>query len=247
MIGLVLLAQLAQVTIGDTVWLTTSTRVPNGHILRPQTWDLADLGQVLAPPDVEYRAGVATVRYPVVFWFPGVHRVTLPGPIVVSSAGKSDTLAGAEQVIQVNSVLPKDQPKSTVTPRPAAGLVEQATPSWLPLVVLELTCGVAVVALVAARGRRRRRPAVVPALVPPAAVPVAPVLDSWMEAGEVRTALDGWAHLIAASMGDRPPGARATAEPLLAALNEASFRRDGSPEEISRLVAAARQWVATPP
>ena len=84
------------------------------------------------------------------------------------------------------------------------------------------------------------------ALPPPASPPVTLVLDSWMEAGEVRTALDGWAHLVAESMEDRLPAERATGEPLLAALSEASFRRDGSPAEIGRLVDAARQWIVAP-
>ncbi|MFN0177266.1 MAG: hypothetical protein ACKVZ0_00590 [Gemmatimonadales bacterium] len=234
--------QLGTVTVGDTVWLTTSVTVPNGHVLRPQVWDLGEIGQALAPPEVDYRAGVATVRYPVVFWFPGDHRLTMPGAIVVSSAGKSDTLPGAVQLVRVSSVLPADQPKGSLAPRPAADLVAQASRSWFPLLVALIGLLAALAGALAFRRRRLARGVQAGSAPPPPEPAIEPILTAWLHAGEIRTSLDGWAHLITDESVRRSPVAQAAAAPIVAALTEASFRRDGSPGEIAGLVAAARDW-----
>jgi hypothetical protein len=234
--------QLGTVTVGDTVWLTASVTVPNGHVLRPQPWDLGDIGQALAAPEVDYRAGVATVRYPVVFWFPGDHRLTMPGAIVVSSAGKSDTLPGTDQLVRVKSVLPADQPKGSLAPRPAAALVAQASRSWLPLLVALIGGLAALAGALAIRRRRRARGVQAVSAPPPPEPAIEPILAAWLDAGEVRTSLDGWAHLMTDESVRRSPAAQAAAAPIVAALTEASFRRDGTPDEIAGLVAAARGW-----
>jgi len=108
MIGLLVVAAVAQEpipTVGDTLWLETRVPLAPRQILRPQAWDLGEIGQVLGPPVVELTADSAVVRYPVAFWFPGRHPVTIPGPIVVNPEGRSDTLSGRRLAVEVASVL----------------------------------------------------------------------------------------------------------------------------------------------
>ena len=83
-LGLVLGLFQGPPTVGDTVWLSTRVPLAPRQILRPQTWDLGDLGQVLGAPVVELGPDSATVSYPVSFWYPGGHAVSIPGPIVVN-------------------------------------------------------------------------------------------------------------------------------------------------------------------
>lgn len=238
-----LLIQLATITVGDTAWLSMAVPVPNGHVLRPQVWDLGEIGVVLAPPDVSYQAGVATVRYPVTFWFPGEHHLTMPGAILVSTAGKSDTLGGLRRDVSVRSVLPDSQPKAAIPPRPAAALVTQSSRSVLPVMLLLALVGAGSAA--AARRRWRRVGAVASidradhgSLAPEA------VLDRWRGAGEHRSALDGWAHLIEDAKTRRPGMDHGGGSELAAELTEASFRHGREPEQADELVTAARRWLA---
>ena len=55
-------------TVGDTVWISIKVPVARRLVLRPQAWDLGDLGQVLGQPEVVYDSDSATVRYPIAFW-----------------------------------------------------------------------------------------------------------------------------------------------------------------------------------
>ncbi len=242
LLGLMLQARTP--TVGDTVWLEARVPVASRQILRPQAWDLGEVGQVLGAPEVRYDGDSATIRYPVVFWFAGNHPLSIPGPIVVSPEGRSDTLATRPLLVVVSSVLPPGVPRGALAPKQAASLVGQAERSWLPF---GLALGL--VALLSALGgvrlSLRRRPVDVPDPAPaPDADPVA-LLDRWTTAGETRVVLEGWTQLITdrlALKGD--PGARATVEPLLLALGAVGFRPDTPPADVDRLIAAARRWVA---
>ena len=236
--------QAAPPTVGDTVWLSVRVPVASRQILRPQAWDLGELGQVLGPPEIRYDADSATIRYPVVFWFPGNHPVSVPGPIVVSPEGRSDTLAARPLVAAVRSVLPAGARRDSLAPKRAAELVGQAQQSWLPLgiagLLLLLTGGIAAAWLV-----RRRRPVTVPQpTVPAPADPVAR-LYRWAEAGETRAVLEGWSQLIEARLAlSTDPADRAAVEPLLLAIGAVGFRPDTPPTDVDRLIGSARRWVA---
>jgi hypothetical protein len=245
--GAALAWQAVAATVGDTVWITRTVPAPNGKIVRPQVWDLGDLGLALASPDVDYRADSATIRYPIVLWYPGLHRLDVPGPIVVTPAGSSDTLPGFVAVIEVASVLPQGQPKASIAPRGAAPLLAQSTRSLFPAVLF-----LALTALVAggwywlrARGRRQRE-AVAP--LPVATEPgLTAVLGEWRALGETRAALDGWAHLIERELaGIADPGRVEEARRLLARMELVGFRPDSSSEEAEALVDQARAWIGGP-
>ncbi|MEZ4455941.1 MAG: hypothetical protein R2882_05195 [Gemmatimonadales bacterium] len=237
MIALVLLALVQErpATVGDTVWLETRVPLAPRQIVRPQTWDLGEIGQVLGPPAVDLTPDSAIVRYPVAFWFPGRHAVVVPGPIVVNPEGRSDTLASRRLAVEILSVLPPAVRRDTVPPRPAAGLVAQARRSWLPLGVFWALLA-AVAAVVGWQVRRRREPLAVAA--PP---PVAPpewerLLDRWQEAGETRVTVDGWARLLET----RAAGGDPAAADLVERLDSLGFRADADPDEVAAAIDSAR-------
>jgi hypothetical protein len=246
MIGLVvgLLAWQAKApTVGDTVWIETRVRVPPRMVLRPQPWDLGVEGQVLGPPDVVYDADSATVRYPISLWTAGEHQLTVPGPIVVSPEGKSDTLPNAARRILVETVLPANTPKSKLAPRDPAPRLAQTGASLLPLVVALVIGGLAIGGGAAILWRRESRRKVIPPPAPIARPDLVAEIDAWAALGEVRSALDGWSHLIESELERRPdPAANAGAAPLLEAMALAGFRPGLPPEESNRLLRQARDW-----
>lgn len=223
-------------TVGDTTWATLAFRVPNRMIIRPQSWDLGDLGQVLGPPEVVFVGESATVRYPLVLWYPGTHTLDLPGPIVVSPEGRSDTLPSGRVVLEIASVLPSDSNRAGLAPAPAEGTLPQGSRSLLPLAT-GLLVGAAVYGLsrLAVRAVRRRRertggPPVRPSLDLP------PLLRRWAALGELRAAIDGWARLVqerGRSAAGLPPRAAAWVE----AADRAGFRGDSDVAELERLLA----------
>ncbi len=243
MTGLVLLLGLLQQrpTVGDTVWLVTRVPLAPRQILRPQTWELGDLGQVLGPPVVELGPDSATVSYPVSFWYPGEHDVAVPGPIVVNPEGRSDTLPARPLRVSVATVLPAGVPKDSITPRDPAALVTQAVRSPLPLGVFGVLVA-AIAGLVGARLVRLRRPRTIPGPERPPPLDPRPLLDRWVAAGESTVALDGWARLVAETRGRRgdPDGG---AEALETAFTAIGFRADANPAEVERLVRAAKAWL----
>ncbi len=238
----------ARPTVGDTVWIARAVSLPSGQILRPQTWDLGDIGMTLGAPEVDYRPDSATVRYPIVLWFPGVHKLTIPGPIIVSPAGSSDTLPGSEVTVEVASVLPANRPKAELAPRGPAPLLPQSDRSLLPVAVFLGLVAIAATGAwwwwqVADRRRRRR-------LAPPAPVsepPLARILDGWAASGEVRIALEGWAHLVERRLSADPNSERREeAEALLVEMNAAGFRPDPATGDAEALIGRARSVVVGP-
>lgn len=230
-------------TVGDTVWLGTRVPVASRQILRPQVWDLGEIGQVLGAADVHYDGDSATIRYPVVFWFAGNHAVSVPGPIVVSPEGRSDTLPARPVVVTVTSVLPTGVPRDSLAPKASADLVGQAERSWLPLGIAAALLIVTGLATGTWLARRRRPVMIAPPVIMPTMDRVA-LLDRWAALGETRAALEGWSQLIEAGLAGADPSRRAPVEPLLLALGAIGFRPDTPPADVDRLIDAARRWVA---
>jgi hypothetical protein len=190
MITTLLLALQAQSpTVGDTVWIERLLSGTGRSIVRPQQWDLGAEGSQLGPALVSYGEGGIMVRYPVVLWYPGDRTLTMPGPVLVYPDGTSDTLAASVHRIRVLSVLPGDRPRSRVPPRPPRNPLPLASRSLLPLVLL-VAGSALLVAIVAVRWRRRRKP--VARAEPVLTEPSADLLARWAAAGEYRAALHHW-------------------------------------------------------
>src|SRR5262249_49509177 len=153
---------------------------------RPQPWDLGTEGQLLGPPDVVYDADSATVRYPIALWTAGEHQLTVPGPIVVSPEGKSDTLPNGGRRLVVASVLPPDTPKAKLSPRDPAARLAQTGPSLLPFGIALLVAAAAVGTGAAIGWRRESRRKLTPPPAPVARPNFVAEVDAWAELGEVR-------------------------------------------------------------
>ncbi len=231
-------------TVGDTVWVATSARAPARVIVRPQAWDLGEIGQVLGPPDVTYRGDSVTIRYPVAIWYPGEHDLQVPGPILVSPEGASDTLAARSVTVQVGSVLPGDSARTRLAPKPAAETVPQARRSPLPVLVFLLVAGLGVGIIALLRRARLRRRQAIPAPAPPP-LEAAGVLTRWSGAGELRAALDGWSRVIersATRLDDEATKERVQA--WVEAADRAGFTDQPSSAELERLIADAAPLLA---
>ncbi len=235
--------QLRPPTVGDTVWISTKVPLAARQILRAQNWDLGDIGQVLGPPEVDYVGDSAIVRYPVTFWYPGRHGVTVPGPIVVNPEGRSDTLPARPVSVEIATVLPTDVPRDSLVPRDAAAVLPQEERSLLPLAVLWGLVGLFAAAIAGVRRARRVRPREPGPEAPKvASLPIGPVLDQWHRAGETRAAAEGWSHLIQSKLSPSAPDQAGSA--LVQALDAIGFRPGALPPEAERLVADAAAWVA---
>ncbi len=235
-----LVAQPRPATVGDTVWLSSKVPLAARQILRAQPWSLGEIGQVLGPPEVDYEGDSATVRYPVAFWYPGVHPVSVPGPIVVNPEGRSDTLSTRFITVHVASVLPLRVPRDSLIPRDAADLFPQAERSLLPLALLWLVAGVMALGVAWLRRTRQRR------APPPAGPPVArplvnPVLHQWGQAGETRAAAEGWSQLIHARLSSGPADDAAAA--IATGLDEIGFQPGTLPASVEQLLEQAAAWI----
>ncbi|MFN2324382.1 MAG: hypothetical protein ABR551_00695 [Gemmatimonadales bacterium] len=162
------------------------------------------------------RAGGWTLRYPLVFWRPGTHRLAVPGPLVIRPDGTTDTLRTQAELVVIGSILPAGR-LDTIPPRPAVGLVAAGSRSWQPALVLGLLAVLLVLPLhwwwrrtgpMAARPRPASRPA---------ALPPREMLKAWAAAGELRAAADGWMAWLESA----PPST--DGDRLLLALREARF------------------------
>ncbi len=205
-------------SVGDTVWVERSVTNLGTAVLRPQPWSLAPLGQQLGPAIVQLQSGGALVRYPLVFWYPGDHQLTMPGPVLVRRDGSSDTLAASPVRVLVASVLPAGIPRSRLDPKPARVPVPLEASTLLPLAVLVLAA-LLVAGLVALRWRRRGRLPKRRDPAPPAS-PL-PTFAQWAANGEYRAAL----HEVAWLLSDRMRMSQDLAETaeLQRVLDEISF------------------------
>lgn len=225
-------------TVGDTVWIERSFGDVRGAIVRPQEWDLGNLGAQLGPAIVSYGEAGARVRYPVVLWHPGERSLTMPGPVLVFPDGTSDTLPASVHRVRLASVLPEGQPKRALPPQPPRNPLPLASRSLVPLAVLVVAVGL-LIAAIAFRWRRNGKPADRPAprgLDPPVAT-----LGRWAELGEYRAALHHWGWRLSRRMRASQDLAEIGAlQRALEAIGDAAFVPE-RPERLAALAARAAE------
>lgn len=187
MIGLLLTLALQGTapTVGDTVWVTRTLRVPAGAVVRASLWpeELGAVVQPLGPPVLVRRGDSLEIRYPLVAWASGEHRLEIPGPAILGPGARSDSLAAEPVTLFIESVLPESVDPDSLPPQPPAGTVTHTETSWTPLVQFALLGSVLATGVLWV-GRRRQRQAQASAPVP---VPVPDALR-WAKAGELRAA-----------------------------------------------------------
>ena len=165
-------------TVGDTIWLERALVVPSGWQIRAGKLDATEAVEPLADPVVRRSAEGWVVRYAVVAWKPGAHKLALPPLWLLGPDGRADSTAGGTTSFSVTSVIPdslrQPSPQGLLAPLRAAH-----RNSLPPLAALALAAGL----LTAGVAARRRRPR---AVEPPPPVPLErEVPDTrWLAAGE---------------------------------------------------------------
>lgn len=229
---LALLQVAAMPLVGDTVWIERTITAPEGSLLRPLPWDPGEDVALLGSPEAVARPGGWILRYPVVIWRPGTHRLTVPGPLVIRPTGATDSLPPQLTTVVIGSILPAGR-TDTLVPRPAVGLVASGSRSSQPAIVLVL---LAALLLAPVHWWWRRRG---PVMSSPVAREMGLVagpdqLREWASAGEVRAAAAGWIAILETA----PPGP--SRDDLLARLHAARFGAG----DTARLVALCAEAAA---
>lgn len=165
-------------TVGDTIWMVRTVRVPAGAQVRAPDWTLDGPIERLGDAQLRRSGDDVQVTWPLVGWEAGTHSVEVPGPLLIYGNGREDSLPPQQATITVASVLPRTAP-AKLQPQPAAGYVARGATSLLPPLLGLLLGALLVVPLVL--WRRRRRPAVP---VPPSTAPAPLPLAAWRRAGE---------------------------------------------------------------
>jgi hypothetical protein len=222
-IVLLLLAQAALPSVGDTIWVRRAVPAPADWTVRAPEWEPGGPVEQLGRAHVVRRGDSAEVAWPLVAWAPGEHLVSMPGPVLVRPNGLEDSLPPEPVTIVVRSVLPAVPPDSMLAPQPVAPVVPTTERTSMPLAVA--LAGVALLLLPLHWWWRRRGPAVAPAAAP---VPAAePPVARWVEAGERRVVLDAAAERLRLAMASRrSDGALAEAEATLDDIEAARFTPD---------------------
>lgn len=219
-------------TVGDTVWVRRTIRVPERHTARAADWELSGDVELLGPAQLLLHGDSATVRYPLVAWTPGSHRVEIPSPTLLAPDGSVDSLAPAAVTFTVRSVLP-DRPPSQLAPQPPAGLVIRRTVSLLPP-LLFLAAALALLVPLHWWWRRRGTPGAPPEPPPRPVVP----LERWAEAGEARSVLALAAARIRGAIARAEPEAHERLEPAACVSLLAERRPDWPVAQIASLLRA---------
>ncbi len=219
-------------TVGDTIWVRRTIRVPERHTARAADWELIGDVELLGPPELLLDGDSATVRYPLVAWTPGSHRVEIPSPTLLAPDGSVDSLPPAAVTFTVRSVLP-DRPPSQLAPQPPAGLVRRRTVSLLPPLIL-LAGAVALLLPLHWWWRRRGK-----ALPPAEALPRPTVpLERWAGAGEARSVLALAAARIRGAIARAEPEAHERLDPAACIALLAERRPDWPVAQIASLLKA---------
>lgn len=224
-------------TVGDTVWITQDVRVGRGVSVRPRPVPATPALEPLGPPEVIAEDRTVTIRYPLVMWQPGRHSIELPGVILVRADGWSDTLAPATATITVRSVLP-GPPSDTMPPAPPQRIVARSDTALLPVLVL---LGLALVVLLPVhwwwrkRGATHRESRVVRRESREGIFAPPETIRTWVDAGELRMAAEGWALYLKQRLAVRQDPA---VESLVDRLEAARFSTEGE-TELSQLLSEA--------
>jgi hypothetical protein len=190
-------------TVGDTVWVGRSVRVPAGYTVRAGDWEPTDPFQLLGRPRVLISGDSASITYPLVVWRPGRHVVELPGALLLGPGGTVDSLAGQQTSVEVRSVLP--QADTTLSPQPSAALVERHVVTLAPMLGL---WAMTIVLLLPLHlwWRRRGKPTRIAAPAPRPDGLEAP-LSRWADAGEHRAVASLATAQLRAALAQRLPAA----------------------------------------
>ena len=165
-------------SVGDTIRLERAIVVPAGWQLRVGKLESTEADEPLADPVILRSPGGWVVRYTVVAWKPGAHRLALPPIWRLGPDGRADSTAGGVASFGVTSVIP-DSLRDPSPFGPLAPLRQIHRNAVPPLAALGIASGL----LVAGIAMRRRRPR---ALGPRPQVPLErEVPDArWLAAGE---------------------------------------------------------------
>jgi len=140
-------------TVGDTIWLERALAVPAGWQVRAGKLDATEAIEPLADAAVRRTTSGWVVRYAVVAWKPGVHKLALPQLWLLGPDGRADSTAGGTTSFRVASVIPdslqRPSPQGLLAPLRAAHRDPLPPLAALTLAVALLATGVAA---------RRRRP-----------------------------------------------------------------------------------------
>ncbi len=193
-------APAAAPTVGDTIWLSRTVRVPPRWVARTPEWQPSGDVELLGAPSLALRGDSAVVSYPLVVWLPGQRTVEVPGPVLIGPDGALDSLAPRPVTINVASVLPSRG--DSITPQPPVGIVpRRERVPWPPLLLTLLAIGLLVPPHL--WWRRRGRAEALPAAAPMEPAP----LERWLRDGEARA--------VAASAAIRLRSAMAAVAPTI--------------------------------
>ena len=244
------LVQAASPTVGDSLWLRYEVSVPGGSTVRAADWAPEDPVELLGPPRVVIRGGSAEIAYPIVVWRAGTLTVSAPGPLLLGSDGRVDSLPPRAFNLTIASVLPAVRPDTGLRPQPRAEFVARGARSPWPVVG-----GLLLAALLLAPlhwwWRRRGSPR--PIKRADAGGSGVPPFERWADAGESRAVAAAAAGRLRLALARKVDGAHpaldtealllhvAEARPLwphrelgdlLRSLDEARFGERGFPDAI---------------
>lgn len=231
-----LLLQGPPATVGDTVWLSRTVRVPPGHVVRAAEWDPSEPIELLGRARLETTGDSARISYPAVIWRPGRHLIELPGPLLLGPGGTVDSLPGQRVRVEIMSVLPPVPADSALPPQPRAALVSREVVTPTPLAIL-WAAALIVLLPVHLWWRRTGKPSR-PQQLPIRPEALDPPLARWADAGEYRAVAGVSAVRLRAAVAERVAAAHPglDTERLLAEL--AAARPEWPLEELSELLRA---------
>ncbi len=231
--------------VGDTIWLVRTIPAPIGRVARVAPWNPEGAVEALGPGQLLRRGDSIEVRYPAVGWLPGSHTVEVPGPVLISPDGTTDSLPPATLTVTIATVLPTLPGDSLPEAQPEAAPILRPIQTAIPVLVLILLAALLLIP-VHFWWRKRGRPMPAPS-TGEAPLPSALPLAVWMAAGEPRAVLAAAAaRLRAASSARASPEAVA----LLEVLDDALFGPGDAAAALPRAeeaVALAAQLEAAPP
>jgi hypothetical protein len=235
-LGTSLLLQTTAPSVGDTVWLSRTVRVPTGHAIRPGEWEPSDPIELLGRARVVVAGDSAEISYPVVLWRPGQHTIELPGPLLLGPGGTVDSLASERVSVEVRSVLPRVPPDSALAPQPRASLVSRRVVSLAPIALLWLASLVLLLPIHLWWGRRGK-----PVRTAPPALRLDGLelpLARWADAGEYRAVANVAAARLRTAVEQRLASAHSGLDTERVLAEIAAARPEWPLQELSELLRA---------